>query len=52
VVALRNAIEDAELRPSELLGLTGRAGCVADEAVLGGIDAVRKVAAAYRRRAT
>jgi predicted lipid carrier protein YhbT len=49
-VALRNAIENAELHPSDLLGLTGRAGHVVDEAVLGGLDALRRVAAAYRRQ--
>jgi predicted lipid carrier protein YhbT len=51
VVALRNAIENAELRPSDFLGLAGQAGRAADEAVLGGLDAVRRIAAAYRRRA-
>jgi predicted lipid carrier protein YhbT len=51
VVALRNAIENAELHPSDLLGLTGRAGRVADEAVIRGIDMLRRIAAACQRRA-
>jgi predicted lipid carrier protein YhbT len=51
VVALRNAIENAELRPSDLLGLTGRAGRVADQAVIRSIDALRRMAAAFQERA-
>ena len=50
VVALRNAIDNAELHPSDLLGLTGRAGRIADEAVLGGLETMRRVVTAYRRR--
>lgn len=34
LLALRNAIEDAELRPSDLLGLDGRAGTLADASIL------------------
>jgi predicted lipid carrier protein YhbT len=34
LLALRNAIEDAELRPSDLLGLEGRAGTLADASIL------------------
>jgi predicted lipid carrier protein YhbT len=45
VVALRNAIEDAELRPSDLLGLTGVLGRFADAGILGGLDVARRVAA-------
>ncbi len=44
VVALRNAIEDAELRPSDLLGLTGALGRFADAGILGGLDVARRVA--------
>lgn len=44
VVALRNAIEDAELRPSDLLGLTGALGRFADVGILGGLDVARRVA--------
>lgn len=46
VVALRNAIEDAELRPADLLGVSGRFGGLVDRAVLGGIDALRRLTAA------
>lgn len=45
VVALRNAIEDAELRPSDLLGLRGTLARFADAGVLGGLSAVRHFAA-------
>ncbi|AGK56765.1 lipid carrier protein-like protein [Hyphomicrobium denitrificans 1NES1] len=44
IVALRNAIEDAELRPSDLLGLKGMAAHVANSAILGGFDVARGVA--------
>lgn len=44
VVALRNAIEDAELRPSDLLCLRGLAARFADGVILGGLDFVRGVA--------
>lgn len=42
VVALRNAIEDAELRPSDLLGLGGEAGRLADRGILGSLDLARR----------
>lgn len=45
VVALRNAIEDAELRPSDLLGLRGILGRFADAGILGGLSAARHFAA-------
>ena len=45
VVALRNAIEDAELRPSDLLGLRGLAARLADAGILGGLGAARQFAA-------
>jgi predicted lipid carrier protein YhbT len=45
VVALRNAIEDAELRPSDLLGLRGALARVADAGILGGLSAARHLAA-------
>ncbi len=45
VLALRNAIEDAELRPSDLLGLRGTLGRLADAGILGGLSAARHFAA-------
>ncbi|MGB3387594.1 MAG: SCP2 sterol-binding domain-containing protein [Pseudaminobacter sp.] len=45
VVALRNTIEDAELRPSDLLGLRGSLGRLADAGILGGLSAARHFAA-------
>lgn len=45
VVALRNAIEDAELRPSDLLGLRGALGRVADASILSGLSAMRHFSA-------
>ncbi len=45
IVALRNAIEDAELRPSDLLGLAGTVGRLADACILDGLDAARRLAA-------
>lgn len=44
VLALRNAIEDAELRPSDLLGLRGTLARLADAGILGGLGAVRHLA--------
>lgn len=44
VVALRNAIEDAELRPSDLLGLRGTMARLADAGILGGLGAARRLA--------
>ncbi len=51
VVALRNAIEEAELRPSDLLGLRGMAARLADGAILGGLNVARGIAtnAAHRQ---
>jgi len=45
VVALRNAIEDAELRPSDLLGLNGMLARLADAGVTGSLSAARSFAA-------
>ncbi|GLS32270.1 Predicted lipid carrier protein YhbT, contains SCP2 domain [Mesorhizobium albiziae] len=45
VVALRNAIEDAELRPADLLGLHGAVARFADAGILGGLSAARRLAA-------
>jgi predicted lipid carrier protein YhbT len=45
VVALRNAIEDAELRPSDLLGLRGILARLVDAGILGGLSAARHFAA-------
>ena len=45
VVALRNAIEDAELRPSDLLGLSGALARFTDAGILGGLGAIRHFAA-------
>lgn len=46
VLALRNAIEDAELTPSDLIGLSGTPGRLADAGILGGLDLARRFAAA------
>jgi predicted lipid carrier protein YhbT len=51
VVALRNAIEDAELRPSDLLGLRGTLARFADAGILGGLSAVRHFSASAPARA-
>jgi predicted lipid carrier protein YhbT len=45
VVALRNAIEDAELRPSDLLGLRGEIARLADAGIMSSLSAVRYFAA-------
>lgn len=50
VVALRNAIEDAELRPSDLLGLRGAAARFADGAILGGLNVACGIGASARPR--
>lgn len=50
VVALRNAIEDAELRPSDLLGLRGMLARFADAGILGGLSAVRHFSASAPAR--
>lgn len=49
IVALRNAIEDAELRPSDLLGLSGTAGRLVDDVILGGLGVTREIAASAAR---
>lgn len=49
VVALRNAIECAELRPADLLGLPGEAGRLADRAILSCLDVLRGIAAGAAR---
>ena len=46
VLALRNAIEDAELTPADLIGLSGTLGRLADAGILGGLDVARRFAAA------
>lgn len=46
VLALRNAIEDAELTPSDLIGLSGTLGRLADAGILGGLDVARRFAIA------
>ena len=46
VLALRNAIEDAELTPADLIGLSGAPGRLADAGILGGLDMARRFAAA------
>ncbi len=46
VLALRNTIEDAELKPADLLGLTGALARIADTGILGGLDAARRILAA------
>jgi predicted lipid carrier protein YhbT len=43
LVALRNTIEDAELRPSDLLDLSGETGRLADRGILGGLDLMRRM---------
>jgi predicted lipid carrier protein YhbT len=45
VVALRNAIEDAELSPADLLGLTGPLARLANDGILGGLNVARRLAA-------
>ena len=50
IVALRNAIEDAELQPSDLLGLKGTAANIANSAILGGFDVARGAAASAAHR--
>lgn len=50
VVALRNAIEDAELQPSDLLFLRGTVARLADRAILGGLDLARGIASSGARR--
>lgn len=42
VVALRNAIEDAELQPSDLLGLQGAIARYANSGIIRGLDLARR----------
>ncbi|WP_321341321.1 lipid carrier [Breoghania sp.] len=44
LLALRNAIEEAELRPSDLLGVSGKAGQYTDAAVLRAIGMLQRIA--------
>ncbi|MEF2070793.1 ubiquinone anaerobic biosynthesis accessory factor UbiT [Consotaella aegiceratis] len=46
LVALRNTIEDAELKPSDLLAVPGRAGELVDEAVLKALASARRLVGA------
>jgi len=46
LLAMRNAIEDADLKPSDFLGLGDRAGPVADSLVLNAVAAARRLAGA------
>lgn len=50
VLALRNAIEDAELRPSDLIGVSGTLARLADAGILGGLDTARRFAASAPER--
>ncbi|MDJ0929856.1 SCP2 sterol-binding domain-containing protein [Breoghania sp.] len=43
LLALRNAIEEVELRPSNLLGVSGRPGEIADMAVLRALEALQRM---------
>ncbi|WP_237153118.1 ubiquinone anaerobic biosynthesis accessory factor UbiT [Oryzibacter oryziterrae] len=43
LLALRNTIEDAELKPSDLAGLTGEAARLLDKAVFGAIAGARRL---------
>ena len=44
VLALRNTIEDAELRPADMLGLHGLLARCVDKGVLGALDVARRLA--------
>ncbi|WP_011578746.1 MULTISPECIES: ubiquinone anaerobic biosynthesis accessory factor UbiT [Chelativorans] len=48
VLALRNTIEDAELLPADLLGLSGALARAANAGILGGLDAMRRLAASAK----
>lgn len=50
VVALRNAIEDAELKPSDLIGITGKLARFTDAGLLGGLEMARRLAASSPER--
>ena len=53
VVALRNTMEDAELQPSDLLGLSGPVALLANAGILGGLSLARQIATeAHRRQRT
>lgn len=51
VVALRNAIEEAELRPADLLGIHGALARFANATILGGLSAARRLTARGNRSA-
>lgn len=44
ILALRNAIEDAELNPADLLGLSGPLARLANEGILSGLNVARRMA--------
>lgn len=46
LVALRNAIEDAELKPSDFVGLRGQIAAVLDRFVFRGLDVARRLTGA------
>src|SRR5208282_1636479 len=46
LLALRNAIEDADLRPSDFIGLGGGIGSLADSLVLNAVAMARRLAGA------
>lgn len=50
VLALRNAIEDAELRPADLIGIGGTLARLVDAGILGGLDTARRLAASAPAR--
>ncbi len=51
VVALRNAIEDAELSPADLLGFSGPLARLANEGILEGLGLARRLAASADKAA-
>ena len=51
VLALRNTIEDAELLPADLLGLSGPLARAANAGILGGLDVARRLAASAKTEA-
>ena len=52
VLALRNAIEDAELSPADLLGLNGSLARAANAGILGGLDLARRLATSAKAGAS
>jgi predicted lipid carrier protein YhbT len=50
VLALRNTIEDAELRPADLLGLRGALARLVDTGILGALNVARQMADRNSRR--